>query len=158
MAKSEKSIVSRRPFKRSSEAHRYAEVVLQPWFVPRPIAQTIIQLLPLEYRGKMHDYFKSYGCMKCERKKVMYWANGMCAGCCVTVNRRLRCCIRKRLRELAQTQTTNPADDFFAAAKVARKLLRDLVPGRKRGGKSREKKYINTINPANALFGPINRS
>jgi hypothetical protein len=141
--------------KREKDSNAHMEVALQPWFLPRSISSTVFHLLPREYRLKMHDYFLAYGCLRCERRNAFYCSNGMCQRCCIKVNRRLGCCIRRRLRESARMRAATPPEDFFAAAKVARKLLRDLTPATRND--RRPRKYTGSTNPANTFFGPINR-
>ena len=45
---------------------------------------------------KMRFYFDDWGCMRCEKKGVMYGANGMCCRCAQKVQHRVVSSFRKR--------------------------------------------------------------
>jgi hypothetical protein len=110
---------SKRLTKRLSE-----ETFLQPWFVPVEIAQSIRRLLPVAHFHKMRFYFEDWGCMRCERKGVMYGANGMCSRCAQKVQHRVISSFQKR-HETPLPLTRIP--ELCSRVESAKVLLRDLV-------------------------------
>jgi hypothetical protein len=107
----------------ASIQHMVMEVFLQPWFVPRETAETIRSLLPAIHFRKMRFYFDDWGCMKCEKKGVMYGANGMCSRCAQKVQHRVKACLEKR-------SVAGEAGQPLMCSRVesAKWLLRDLLP------------------------------
>jgi hypothetical protein len=104
-----------------------AETLLQPWFVPLEIAQSIRRLLPVAHFHKMRFYFDDWGCMRCEKKGLMYGANGMCSRCAQKVQHRVASCLQKR------HQTTPPltrGPEVCNRVESAKALLSDLVRNR----------------------------
>jgi hypothetical protein len=103
-----------------------AETFLQPWFVPVEIAKSIRRLLPATHFHKMRFYFDDWGCMKCEKKGIMYGANGMCSRCAQKVQHRVVSCFQKRQRNLPLPLTRIP--ELCGRVESAKVLLSDLVP------------------------------
>jgi hypothetical protein len=100
------------------------ETLLQPWFVPSETAQAIRRLLPDTHIHKMRFYFDDWGCMKCEKKGLMYGANGMCSRCAQKVQQRVVCCLRKRL---SATDLVVRRPESCTRVESAKLLLRDLI-------------------------------
>src|SRR6267154_308704 len=100
------------------------DTFLQPWFLPLEIAQAIRRLLPATHIRKMRFYFDDWGCMKCEKKGLIYGANGMCSRCAQKVQHRVVCCLRKRLSAAEPVVRTPESCTRVENAKL---LLRDLI-------------------------------
>ncbi len=101
-----------------------AETCLQPWFVPVEIAKSIRRLLPVTHFHKMRFYFDDWGCMRCEKKGVMYGANGMCSRCAQRVQHRVVSSFQKRHGTMLPL-TRSP--EICSRVESAQVLLRDLV-------------------------------
>jgi hypothetical protein len=102
------------------------ELVLQPWFLTPKVARTIRNLVPPDYRQRMHDCFNDYGCMRCDRLDVVYKSNGMCRGCMATIFTRIQGSAKRRLKDKSPRRY---GKEFVAKAAQARNLLRGLFRG-----------------------------
>jgi hypothetical protein len=109
---------------RSAQRKIFEDTFLQPWFVPLQIAQAIRRLLPDTHIRKMRFYFDDWGCMKCEKKGLMYGANGMCSRCAQKVQHRVVCCLRKRV---TATDLVVRRPESCTRVESAKLLLRDLI-------------------------------
>jgi hypothetical protein len=112
-----------------------AETFLQPWFVPVEIARSIRRLLPVAHFHKMRFYFDDWGCMRCEKKGVMYGANGMCCRCAQKVQHRVVSSFQKRH---GTTPPLTRSPEVCSRVESAKVLLSDLVRHRS-SQKSRSK-------------------
>lgn len=102
-------------------------IVLQPWFLPRSTYHAMARLISRKYVMKLRYYFDRYGCLKCERRDRTYGSNGMCSPCATKVSHRLKRCLKSGLR--TSVHTSDPQlSDLVSGAKMARGLLRDLIP------------------------------
>jgi hypothetical protein len=111
---------------RTSPARRklLEDIFLQPWFLPLETAQSIRRLLPDAHNRKMRFYFDDWGCMKCEKKGLMYGANGMCRRCSQKVQHRVVCCLQKHL---GATIPVVRRPESCTRVESAKLLLRDLI-------------------------------
>jgi len=108
----------------SSHKRLFAETFLQPWFVSAEIAKSIRRLLPVTHFHKMRFYFDDWGCMRCEKKGVIYGANGMCCRCAQTVQHRVVSSFRKRQ---GTTLPLTRSPEVCSRVESAKALLGDLV-------------------------------
>ena len=76
----------------------------------------------------MHDYFDSYGCLKCDSRDAVYGGNGMCEVCYVQVCQRLKRCLKARFGDPKSRTSAAQVIEAIAGRKMALKLLRDLIP------------------------------
>jgi hypothetical protein len=95
----------RRRYKRQSSARRSQpnpdeDIFLQPWYMPKPVSLQMRKILPSVHLAKMRYYFDDHGCLRCERRDLLYGSNGMCENCSVIVRHRLANCLNKRLRNV----------------------------------------------------------
>ena len=74
-------------------------VLLQPWMLPRHIANAIRDLLPMTHWQKWDDVYQRYGCFKCERNDVPHQSLGLCAGCYGMLACRAKAAIVKRVEK-----------------------------------------------------------
>jgi hypothetical protein len=118
------------------------DVILQPWFLPRSATDAVMKLLPPHYLKKMRDCFDRFGCMKCERKGIIYGGNGLCVPCHRRFALRLRRCAKRRAKENEKDAVSNSLDQFTMNAQIARDLLSDLAPS-----------IIKSKNPVRDLSG-----
>jgi hypothetical protein len=88
----------RLPKRQIAEKYRN-DILLEPWFLPKEITDSMRHLLPINYWMRMRYYFDDYGCLRCGRKKVLYAANGMCEGCRAKIGGRVLMSMRKRKLE-----------------------------------------------------------
>jgi hypothetical protein len=99
------------------------DVSLQPWFLPQDISLQIRMLLPHIHLTKMRYYFDDHGCLRCERRNVLYASCGLCESCSVTVRRRLEACLKKRLKAVGVTGTRRAAYDLADPVMAARGII-----------------------------------
>jgi hypothetical protein len=78
------------------------EVILQPWFMPKPVALQIRRILPSVHLAKMRYYFEDYGCIRCEKKTALYASNGFCENCATLVRSRIVNCLKRRLKGVGE--------------------------------------------------------
>jgi hypothetical protein len=100
------------------------DVSLQPWFLPKDISLQIRMLLPHIQLTKMRYYFDDHGCLRCERRDVLYGSCGLCESCSATVRRRLQTCLKKRLKAVGVRSTRRAAYDLADPVLAARDILR----------------------------------
>ncbi len=106
-----------------------AETILQPWFVPVEIAKSIRRLLPVTHFHKMRFYFDDWGCMRCEKKGVMYGANGMCCRCAQRVQHRVVSSFQKRPgTKLPLTRSPEVCSRVESAKILLSDLVRNKLP------------------------------
>jgi hypothetical protein len=107
--------------KDDSRSFTIEELLFQPWFLTKRVADKIRHLLPPDYRKRMHDYFDDYGCMRCARSDTLYRSNGMCGRCMMGIYRRLGYSATRRSKDRLPRRY---GKEFMAKAQSARKLLR----------------------------------
>jgi hypothetical protein len=120
----------------------FTETFLQPWFVSPEVAKSVRRLLPVSHFHKMRFYFDDWGCMRCDKKGVMYGANGMCCRCAQKVQHRVASSFQKRQGN-AVPPTRIP--EVCRRVESAKALLADLLRHRS-SRKSRPK--LRTTRPA----------
>jgi hypothetical protein len=105
------------------------DVLFQPWFLSKAVAQAILRLIPLEYIARMRWYFEDYGCIRCKRKKnkVMYGASGFCVDCGPKVRRCLVQSMKRRGNISTRPELAESQQWHFNRAQAAENLLADLV-------------------------------
>jgi hypothetical protein len=81
------------------------EVFLQPWFLPNDVSRQIRRLLPNIHLMKMRYYFEEYGCIRCERRDILYASNGLCENCAPLIRGRVVTCLKKRLKSVGVTES-----------------------------------------------------
>jgi hypothetical protein len=115
----------RRSQERSSEDE---EVFLQPWFLPNDVSRQIRRLLPNIHLMKMRYYFEEYGCIRCERRDILYASNGLCENCAPLIRGRVVTCLKKRLKSVgvAESQQCEVLDDCVSSA-------REILAGSRKG-------------------------
>lgn len=99
------------------------ELLLQPWFLSRQAARSLLRLMPFDYRERMADYFTDYGCMRCDRVGIPYRSNGMCSQCHQTIYERL---VMSAKRRMSRRLPPCYGKEFVAKVDDARRLLRGL--------------------------------
>jgi hypothetical protein len=110
-----------------NQSNIFADIFLQPWFLPMQTASAIRRLIPPEHRHKMRAFFDDYGCLRCSKTAVRYGSNGMCKPCVQEVKLKLLFAIKRRWAE--SSPLSQPSRTFQRAAE-ARRLLADLKPGK----------------------------
>jgi len=106
-------------------------VLLQPWFLPKRIADAIVGMVPPGFHKKMRYYFDDYGCMICGRD-TRYHSNGMCMVCYCRVLRRLKKSVKRRAPKKPDKRLDLV---LFRQQKLAKSLLQDFVPPDKTAAK-----------------------
>lgn len=124
--------------------------VFHPWFLPRSVFRTVAQLVPREYLMKMRDYYDRYGCMRCSTRERRYCQNGMCQPCYNEVARRLRRCLKRRFGAKRKLAVHTEVHQLLRSERIARKLLRDLIPVERAVPRSGQRKY-DPRNPTNSM-------
>jgi hypothetical protein len=99
------------------------DIFLQPWYLPQQTATAVRRIMPPEQRHKMRFYFEDYGCMRCEKKRVIYGADGMCKRCHQKVKLRILFAIKRRWT--AKSAANKPCT--FMRIGEAQRILRDLL-------------------------------
>lgn len=106
------------------------QVFMLPWYLPKGTYLAIRKILPNIHIAKMRYYFDDYGCIRCERRDVLYRTNGLCERCNVIVRGRLVACLKRRLSSVGVLPTEKQIQQIGGGLKLARELLR---PFRYRG-------------------------
>lgn len=104
------------------------DICLQPWFLPKPVMLEIRKILPSIHLAKMRYYFDDYGCLRCQKREVLYGSNGFCESCCKIVRDRVSRSLEKRLRSVgvAASQAPESNDDPVSSA---REIISRKAPG-----------------------------
>lgn len=99
---------------------------LQPWYVPRSTYLAIRSLVPLLHIQKMRFYFEDWGCIRCQRKNVLYGSNGFCEQCDVAIRGRVTNSLKRRMKEsqVLDKEAELTADDFAFRMTSAQRILR----------------------------------
>src|SRR5437879_6228720 len=106
---------------RESLAELSGEVLLEPWFLPKETAFAILRLLPVSHQRKWSHYFEDWGCLRCGRKKVNHFSNGMCMRCRVKVKDRLKASLKKHAQQ--NVRSPGPLAEIVSAVSTAERLL-----------------------------------
>lgn len=124
------------------------DVLLQPWFLPKRIADAIRGIVSPAYHARLRYYFEDYGCMICKCETI-YHSNGMCAPCFKKVLNRLKKSVRRRFKSESQ-----PRLDLviFRQQKLAKSLLKDFVPENKAPAQRLTLQVYRRTNPVYAAF------
>jgi hypothetical protein len=121
-----------RPIKTPSFAELAESVLLQPWFLPRQVAFTILTLIPVGFRQKMRNVFDDYGCLICGSES-RYMSNGMCRNCFDITRRKILLSARRHAEPPKRVRLDL---ELFRQQKLAKKLLSrfapEVIPSKKR--------------------------
>lgn len=124
------------------------DVLLQPWFLPKRIADAIRAMVPVSYRSRMRYYFEDYGCMICGCESL-YHSNGMCLPCFNKVLSRIK-------KSMARRSPSKPSPRLdlvlFRQQKLAKSLLRDFVPENKAPAQRLTLQMYRRMNPVDEAF------
>ena len=125
--------------KRRTEAGIPADdqVFMLPWFLPKQTYLAVRRILPNIHIAKMRYYFEDYGCMRCERRDVLYRTNGLCEQCNTIVRWRLTQCLKKRLADVGIAAASNYESVTGRGLSLAQDLLKPFRQSRPRRQKSR---------------------
>jgi|HubBroStandDraft_2_1064218.scaffolds.fasta_scaffold59022_3 hypothetical protein len=104
---------SNRTAERSHVGGPEDEVFLQPWFVSKAEYVAVRRILPPSQMLKMRYYFDDYGCLKCEKLKVLYGSNGLCRQCSIIVRARLVLALKRRFKKLGVRMPNEPFDRYL---------------------------------------------
>ena len=100
------------------------QVFMLPWYLPKETYLAVRSILPNIHIAKMRYYFDDYGCIRCERRDVLYKANGLCEECNVVVRWRLAHCLKKRLSAVGVISPERQIEQIGGGVRLARELLR----------------------------------
>ena len=98
--------------------------------MPKPVSLQMRKLLPSVHLAKMRYYFDDHGCLRCERRDILYGSNGMCENCSTIVRGRLVNCMKRRLKNVGVIE------DFSGALEDCVSSAREII-GRMRIWKDR---------------------
>lgn len=129
------------------------DVLFQPWFLPKRIADAIRGMVSPAYRARLRHYFEDYGCMICECESL-YHSNGMCATCFKRVLNRLKKSVRRRVKSESQ-----PRLDLvlFRQQKLAKSLLKDFIPENKTPAQMLTLQMYRRMNPVYEAFSAFRK-
>ena len=113
------------------------QVFMLPWFLPKQTYLAVRRILPNIHIAKMRYYFEDYGCMRCERRDVLYRTNGLCEQCNTIVRWRLTQCLKKRLADVGIAAVSNYESVTGRGLSLARDLLKPFRQSRPRRQKNR---------------------
>ena len=113
------------------------QVFMLPWFLPKQTYLAVRRILPNIHIAKMRYYFEDYGCMRCERRDVLYRTNGLCEQCNTIVRWRLTQCLKKRLAEVGIVEVSNYESVTGRGLSLAQDLLKPFRQSRPRKQKNR---------------------
>jgi hypothetical protein len=105
---------------RASQSKR----MLLPWFLDFPTIRKIEALLPYYYHSRFRFYFDRYGCLRCSRKNVVYWANGFCKPCHGLIINRLQRTDKSMKRRYDKPEL--PSAEFLRKMTSAQELLKEF--------------------------------
>ena len=112
-------------------------VFMLPWFLPKQTYLAVRRILPNIHIAKMRYYFEDYGCMRCERRDVLYRTNGLCEQCNTIVRWRLTQCLKKRLADVGIAAVSNYESVAGRGLSLAQDLLKPFRQSRTRKQKNR---------------------
>ena len=100
------------------------QVFMLPWFLPKHTYLAVRRILPNIHIAKMRYYFEDYGCMRCERRDVLYRTNGLCERCNTIVRWRLTQCLKKRLADVGIAAVSSHESVTGRGLSLAQDLLK----------------------------------
>ena len=103
--------------------------IFPPWFLSREVIKEVAALLPSYYHKRFRVYFDRYGCLRCNRKRVLYGGNGLCLTCIGLVGDRLKR-LDQKLKDQCGPDPDGPTKAFLRRRQSARELLADFREGR----------------------------
>lgn len=121
------------------------DILLQPWFLPKRVADAIRGIVPAAFHSKMRYYFEDYGCMICGQETIHH-SNGMCHTCYRKVLSRVRSSVKRRACRKPDKRLDLV---IFRQQKLARSLLKGLVPKKK---SPTEKLTLQMYRPSNPVY------
>ncbi len=89
------------------------------------VFKQIEKLLPYYYHKRFRFYFDRYGCVRCERKDVIYGCSGLCLHCLGLVSDRLKRSdqiMAKRYKKVS----AGLSKSFLKRRESAREILADV--------------------------------
>jgi hypothetical protein len=107
---------------RRSASVRDDDIFPQPWYMPKAVSLQMRKILPSIHLAKMRYYFDDHGCLRCERRDILYRSNGMCENCSVVVRGRLANCLKRRLRNVGVVEDFSEA--LGECVSSAREIIR----------------------------------
>ena len=110
---------------RTSKPRRRKLLFFPPWFLKKSTMRKIEGLLPYYYHKRLRFYFDLYGCIRCNRKDVLYACSGLCCSCQGMINERLRRS-DKVMKQLYDCGPGLPSALFLKRLTTARVLLNDF--------------------------------
>ena len=113
------------------------QVFMLPWFLPKQTYLAVRRILPNIHIAKMRYYFEDYGCMRCERRDVLYRTNGLCDRCNTIVRWRLTQCLKKRLADVGIAAVSNYESVTGRGLSLAQDLLKPFRQSRRHKQKIR---------------------
>src|SRR5271157_1480133 len=99
--------------------------ILPPWFLSREQLRQVEALLPSHYYKRFRVYFDRYGCIRCNRKRVLYGGNGLCLHCIGLVSDRMER-VDAKLNSSGLFDPKGPTKAFLRRRQTARELLADF--------------------------------
>jgi hypothetical protein len=99
--------------------------VFLPWFLDWRTMKKVEAILPHYYHMRLRFYFDKYGCIRCNRKRVLYCANGLCKPCTGLVRDRMEQSDKKMKRRYGKRPEI-PSAVILKRMKTAQELLRDF--------------------------------
>lgn len=121
------------------------DILLQPWFLPKRLADAIRGIVPTAFYNKMRYYFDDYGCVICG-KETEHHSNGMCVTCYQRVLSRMKKSVKRRARPKANQRLDLL---LFRQQKLAKNLLKGLAPINKAPA---EKLTLQMYRPSNPVY------
>lgn len=112
------------------------QVFMLPWLLPKQTYLAVRRILPNIHIAKMRYSFEDYGCMRCERRDVLYRTNGLCERCNTIVRWRLTQCLKKRLADVGIAAVSSHESATGRGLSLAQDLIkpfRKSSPRRLRG-------------------------
>src|ERR1700675_810220 len=95
-----------------------AGIFLQPCDFPKSVVLEKRKILPSIHLAKMRYYFDDHGCLRCERRDILYGSSGMCENCSVNVRGRLANCLKRRLEKVGVLENFSEAlGDWVSSAR-----------------------------------------
>lgn len=98
--------------------------IFPPWFLSRAALQQIELLVPPEYHRRFRTYFDRYGCVRCDKKNVLYGCNGLCLACVGLISDRLKRIDQKMKRQQPADEATDRG--LLRRRELACELLSDF--------------------------------
>jgi hypothetical protein len=114
--------------RRQERRFEHEETFLQPRFLPNDVSRQIRRLLPNIHLMKMRHYFEEFGCIRCERRDILYASNGPFENCAPLIRGRVVTCLKKKLKSvgITESQQYDALDDCVSRA-------REILKGGRKG-------------------------